>query len=177
VPGFRVVDIGQNAGVVHVEELRFSGVAAHHVARRAGFGERQKLGDELARKPDGMAAMSDVARHAHQRGRRPGQQSIDGGGRDGGVVHQGKEHAIGLGRYGAQPALHGGGLPARPVRVHHESGGGVCGGANPLRLGAQHHNHRRAARGEQAGQPVEKRLLAVSQQSFRKTHAARFAGG
>src|ERR1035437_161490 len=124
-----------------------------------------------------MAAAPVVTRHAHQRSTRLNQQSIDGGGRDGGVVHQRKEHAIGMGRNGAEAALHRGGLPARPVRVDDERGGGVPTRADPLRLGAQHHNHGRTAHGEQAGQPVEKRLLAVSQQSFRKTHAARFAGG
>src|SRR4029077_9190558 len=49
--------------------------------------------------------------------------------------------------------------------------------ANTFGLGAQHRHHRRAMLGENANQAVQEGLPAKFQQRFRKSHAARFAGG
>ena len=42
-----VVDIGEDAGIVHVEEFGFGGVSANHVAGGAVRGERQKFGNQV----------------------------------------------------------------------------------------------------------------------------------
>ena len=52
-----VVDVGEDAGVVDVEEFGFGGVGAHDVARRASRpASARNSGNQVAREPDRMAA-------------------------------------------------------------------------------------------------------------------------
>ena len=178
-----IVDIRQDAGVVHLQELGLRGVAADDFAGGAVVGQRQELGDEVAGKPDGVPATATVARHADQWAGIAdlrsgfGEQRIECGGRDGGVVHEGEENALRIGGHSAQAALHGTGLAALIIRVDDESGGTQGALADAVAVGAENDDDRLSARGEQADQGIEKGLIAVAEQRFGKAHAARFPGG
>ena len=72
------------------------------------------------------------------------------------MVHQGEENAPGIGGHGAQAALHGTGLAALIIRVDDESGGAHGALADTVAVGAENHDDRPAACGEQADQGIEK---------------------
>src|ERR1035441_1162430 len=93
------------------------------------------------------------------------------------MIYQRKEHAFGTRRHGAQPALHRSGLAELVIGIDHENRRPGRAGANLIGGCAQHHDDRRALLRQQPAQRIQERGFAVSQQRFRRAHAARFAGG
>ena len=87
-------------GSFDVEEFGFGGVGADDVASGAIGRDGQELGNQVAREPDGMAAAAVVSGHADTAG--AGEQGVDRFGRDGRVIDQSEQDAIGSGRNGAQ---------------------------------------------------------------------------
>src|ERR1017187_604079 len=92
------------------------------------------------------------------------------------MVDQGEKDSRGIGRHGAETALHGTGLPAHIIGVHHKVGRTRGAGADLLCVRAQHHDYGGAPRGKQPAQGIEKGLRAIGQQCLRKAHTPRFAG-
>jgi hypothetical protein len=175
--GGGVVYIGDDAGIVEVEEFGAISVEMDYVAGGSVGWESEEFGDQVAGEEDGVAAAGLVSGYAQQ-GAGGGEKGFDCLRSDGGMIYEGEKDAFGVGGDGSQAALHGGGLAEEIVFVESEVDR-LKSVATPdfVCERAEYDDYRGTVCAEQIHQGVQKSVAAVLQEGLGGTHAARFTGG